>query len=90
MCCGKNREAARAAALSAGIAGASRARVAPAAPAHDLTSLIVFEFTGGAPATIRGPASGRMYRFESAGDRAQVDARDRRALLSHPALRWIR
>ncbi len=90
MCCGKNRAAARAAAMSAGIAGTSRSRVAPAAPAHDLTSLIVFEYRGGVPVTIRGAVSGRMYRFESAGDRAQVDARDRRALLSNPALRWVR
>lgn len=90
MCCGKNREAARAAAVSAGVAGSARSRVAAAAPAHDLTSTIVFEFTGDGPATIRGPASGQMYRFHSRGERARVDARDRRALLSHPALRWIR
>lgn len=90
MCCGKNREAARAAAISAGVAGSARSHVAHAAPGHDLTSAIIFEFTGDGPATIPGPASGQMYRFQSRGERARVDARDRRALLSHPALRWIR
>ena len=90
MCCGKNRAAARAAAMSAGIAGSSRSSVASAAPANDLTSLIVFEYLGGAPATIRGPVSGQIYRFQAAGDRTRVDARDRRALLSHAALRMVR
>ncbi len=90
MCCGKNREAARAAAMSAGVAGSARSRNVTAVPTHDLTSAIVFEFTGDAPATIRGPASGEMYRFRSRGEQVRVDARDRRALLSHPALRWVR
>lgn len=90
MCCGKNRAAAQAAAMSAGIAGSSRSRVTPAPPALDRTSILVFEYLGRAPATIRGAASGRSYHFVAAGDRVQVDARDRPSLVANPLVRWIR
>ncbi|MEP7380229.1 MAG: hypothetical protein ABI910_01015 [Gemmatimonadota bacterium] len=76
--------------MSAGTAGASHARFTHAAPAHDGTSVIVFEYVGATPTTIRGPASGRSYRFNAPGDRAQVDARDRPALASLSTLRWVR
>ncbi|HEV8690785.1 MAG TPA: hypothetical protein VGQ91_10845 [Ideonella sp.] len=58
-----------------------------AAPA---TSIIVFEYVGSGPTTIRGPASGQLYRFAHAGDRVAVDARDRPGLALLTMLRWVR
>jgi hypothetical protein len=51
---------------------------------------MVFEYLGPGPAEIYGPASGRAYRFASAGDRLAVDPRDRPGLAAMPALRRVR
>ena len=85
MCCGSQRAAARAAVIAA--AGRPAAVMPAAAPA---TSVIVFEYLGSGAATIRGPASGQLYRFAHAGDRIAVDARDRPGLAMLTALRWVR
>ncbi|MBC8085993.1 MAG: hypothetical protein H7Z40_01910 [Phycisphaerae bacterium] len=89
MCCGKNRAAAQAGAIAAAKARASSSRVM-GGPVDTGTSEIMFEFVGDGSASIRGPASGRVYRFAAAGDRLRVDARDRPGLLALPALRWVR
>lgn len=86
MCCGSHRAAARAAAMAPG----PRQRPAPSGPPDLQESAIVFEYVGSGPAAIRGPVSGRMYRFERAGDRVRVDARDRPGLAASPLVRWIR
>jgi hypothetical protein len=54
------------------------------------TSEIMFEYVGNGSAAIRGPVSGRVYRFAAPGDRVRVDARDRPGLLSMAAVRWVR
>lgn len=89
MCCGKNRLAAQAGAIAASKASVAASRVM-GGPVETRTSEIVFEFVGAGSATIRGPASGREYRFAAAGDRVRVDARDRPGLVALPALRWVR
>lgn len=85
MCCGSKRAAARAAVTTAGSPQASA--VVPASA----SSVIVFEYIGpAAPATVPGPASGRVYRFQRRGDRQAIDARDRPGLAAMPSLRWVR
>jgi hypothetical protein len=90
MCCGKNRAAAQAAATSGATDRrfASRPSVAPLP--STATSEIVFEFVGTGAASVRGPVSGRIYRFSTPGERLRVDLRDRPALAAMPALRWVR
>ena len=92
MCCGSQRAAARAAAIAAAPRHSSRsATPAPtplAAPARAATT--VFEYTGDDPMEIRGPGSGRSYRFASAGHRIAVDPRDWPALAAMAVLRRVR
>ncbi len=87
MCCGRNREAARAAVM----AGANRSAMsAPAPNPVSSTSVIMFEYVGNGEASIRGPVSGQVYRFRQAGDRVRVDPRDRPGLVGVRTLRWVR
>ena len=88
MCCGSNRAAARAATVVAARGNASPS-VLPVAPLSATTE-IVFEYAGEGSASIRGPVSGRVYRFGGRGDRIRVDARDRPGLVAIASLRWIR
>lgn len=90
MCCGKNRAAARAAAVAGGVAGRGHAATAVAPVPPSATSEIMFEYMGNGSAAIRGPVSGRVYRFAAPGDRVRVDARDRPGLSSMAAVRWVR
>lgn len=90
MCCGRNRAAAQAAAMS----GAADRRAAspttsPALPGATTTE-IVFEFVGPGAGSVRGPVSGRTYRFAAPGERLRVDPRDRPGLVALPSLRWVR
>jgi hypothetical protein len=98
MCCGNKRAAlTRAAPLAAagrmsgpGDGNGNGSRTAPPAPPRSDAQVIVFEYTGAAPATVTGPISGRSYRFSRRGDRLAVDARDRPGLLAMASLRWLR
>lgn len=90
MCCGKNRAAARAAVIAAGASTSPTGERRVAASDSGRLSVIMFELVRGNATMVRGPASGRVYRFERIGDRVQVDPRDRPALLSHAELRWVR
>lgn len=90
MCCGKNRAAARSAAVAAGVAAAPSAQRHAAAAPDVRSSVIMFELVRGGATVIRGEASGQAYRFARLGDRVRVDPRDRPSLAAHPALRWIR
>lgn len=90
MCCGKNRAAARAAAVAGGVAGRGQAAAAVAPAPASATSEIMFEYVGTGSVAIRGPVSGRVYRFAAPGDRVRVDARDRPGLSSMAAVRWVR
>jgi hypothetical protein len=90
MCCGKNRAAAQAAATSGAADRRAASYPAPAPLPSTATSEIVFEFVGHAATNVRGPVSGRVYRFSAPGDRLRVDPRDRPGLAAMPALRWVR
>jgi hypothetical protein len=48
---------------------------------------VVFQYVGATAMAVVGPVSGRRYRFEGPGARAEVDARDRRFLVGVPNLR---
>jgi hypothetical protein len=51
---------------------------------------IVFEYVGHTALTVQGPFSGKVYRFDEPGARLHVDACDRGALATVPALREAR
>lgn len=87
MCCGRNREAARAAIIAAGTH--RNARNEAPVPATAVSS-IMFEFLGSGEMVIRGPVSARVYRFSGNGDRVRVDPRDRPGLMGLHTLRWVR
>jgi hypothetical protein len=84
MCCGRQRALARQAVTSA--VSASPVGFDGAESVSDL----VFEYTGPGEAAIKGPVTGRIYRFARTGDRRRVDARDRPGLAATAWLRWIR
>jgi hypothetical protein len=87
MCCGRNREAARAAIIAGGTG--RNARNEAQVPVTAVSS-IMFEFLGSGEMVIRGPVSARVYRFSGNGDRVRVDPRDRPGLLGLRTLRWVR
>jgi hypothetical protein len=80
MCCGRARP---------------RPSVYPGAnPPQRSTSYVetggpIFEYVGRTALTVTGPVSGGRYRFDRAGSRQQVDARDRAALANIPVLRAV-
>jgi hypothetical protein len=49
----------------------------------------IFEYTGGTALTVKGPATGREYRFPHAGARVQVEPRDLASVAQVPKLRRI-
>ena len=49
----------------------------------------IFEYTGGTALTVRGPATGREYRFAHAGARVQVEPQDQASIAQVPKLRRI-
>ena len=91
MCCGKNRSAARAAAIASVGAGSVRpAQSSHPGAARPQGTVVIFEYIGNGTASIRGEVSGQIYRFARPGDRLRVDPRDRGGLMRSPQLRWIR
>lgn len=81
-CCGKKR---------ANLAARSSPRperfVRGPMPAAQPAGEAVIEYVGATSLIVRGPASGRVYRFFSRGARLAVDARDAASLLAVPHLR---
>ncbi|MGH9383442.1 MAG: hypothetical protein ACRD2N_04040 [Vicinamibacterales bacterium] len=71
-------------------ASSARASTAPAAEPRNLSSSVVFEYTGTGVGRIQGPVSGRIYRFDGPGARVRVDPRDRAGLASLSVIRWVR
>jgi len=87
-CCGKNRNQAfsgpRAPAKpNNGQPNAVQHR--PIAPRLDL----YFEYTGLTGLTVRGPITGRSYRFAGRGQKVAVDSRDGASLMAVPNLRTV-
>jgi hypothetical protein len=87
-CCGKGRsqfQTARTISNSnAGYAPAQDTRVdAP-------STSVRFEYAGNTGLTVRGPITGRNYRFNGPGEQNVVDRRDAPSLMAVPKLRVIR
>lgn len=53
------------------------------------TSGKVFKYTGRTTLTVRGPITGRMYRFSKLNLRIAVDGRDASALMGVPNLQLV-
>lgn len=73
-------------------------RPAPAAPSkHATTSMasapqvanVTFEYLGGSAMTVKGPITGRAYRFDQPGARVAVDRRDAPSVAGVPRLRRL-
>jgi hypothetical protein len=84
-CCGDRRRE------LLGAPPANPARGAPAARstrgAARATLTVRFEYVGRTGLTVRGPISGRVYRFGHRGAIVSVDVRDRLSLVRVPNLR---
>lgn len=64
--------------------------VQPGRPVRPAVSPVVtFEYAGKTALSVVGPVSGLRYRFAYSGAKMQVDARDRRGLLTVPLLRLV-
>jgi hypothetical protein len=51
---------------------------------------IHFEYLGATALTVRGPITGRNYRFNHQGEQVAVDRRDSASLMAVPKLRRVR
>jgi hypothetical protein len=49
-----------------------------------------FEYTGATGLTVRGPITGRNYRFNGPGEQVVVDSRDAPSMMAVPRLRPAR
>jgi hypothetical protein len=49
-----------------------------------------FEYTGATGVTVRGPITGRSYRFNGPGEAVDVDGRDAPSMMAVPRLRRAR
>lgn len=55
--------------------------------APPITEEVIFEYTGQTGLTVRGPLTGRTYRFAYPGAQVSVDKREAGALTAVPQLR---
>ena len=53
------------------------------------SSRVFFEYVGQTGLTVKGPVSGRQYRFDRPGARQEIDLRDRPALATLRNLRQL-
>jgi len=51
---------------------------------------VVFEYIGSTGLTVRGPISGRPYRFDMTGSCVTVDRRDAASMMAVPSLRAVK
>ena len=84
-CCGKNRIRFHND-TRIGLEAGGQPPVRPAIP----PALIRFEYVGGTGLSVRGPITGRTYRFGASGARVAVDSRDAPSLMAVPNLRTVR
>jgi len=80
-CCGSRRAAYHSAPASVVSSGNASYRS---------LSITEFEYTGHAQLTVRGPATGIVYRFQSHGQRLAVHGVDVTSLQNVPSLRMVR
>jgi hypothetical protein len=58
-------------------------------PATPDGSGVVFEYVGSTGLSLRGPISGRPYRFDSTGARVTVDRRDAASIMAVPNMKRL-
>ena len=66
------------------------AAASPAAvwqPPAPVSTGVRFEYTGATGMTVRGPITGRTYRFNGPGIAVEVDSRDAPSMMAVPKLR---
>jgi len=51
---------------------------------------VVFQYVGRSGLTVRGPFSGKRYRFDSHGARVAIDARDAASMAAVPNLEKVK
>lgn len=78
-CCGKVRQS----------LGSAPRRAPPGGPAPRRRLKVIFAYKGSTAMTVRGPVSGRRYRFDRPGARLTIDPRDRPGLTRVPHLREV-
>ena len=82
-CCGGNRRR-----WSRAVASATP--LAPASPARVVDdSVVYFEYCGRTALSVRGPITGRSYRFADPGARVAVDRRDAASVSAVPNLKRV-
>jgi hypothetical protein len=86
-CCSRRRTQFHAEPLGGSPAGGPPQTRGPIGPA---STPIYFEYTGQTGLSVRGPITGRNYRFGGPGARIGVDSRDAPALMAVPMLRTER
>lgn len=87
MCCGNSRAQAR-----RGFSSPPPPRPAQETASHRALGRYpgaTFEYVGGTGLTVRGPVTGRQYRFDRPGARVEVDPRDRASVAAVPVLRAV-
>ncbi len=89
MCCGKSRVQYRGTMTSLPPPRHAPPVAGPQPPMARTPSM-TFEYVGQTGLTVRGPVTGRQYRFDRAGSRVGVDPRDRPSIAAIPVLREVR
>jgi hypothetical protein len=87
MCCSGKRTTMRSSGAFRPEANASQLNVATTQVGPRFA---VFQNIGGRPFTVRGPVSGKQYRFFAQGATAAVDPRDRASLIRIPHIREVK
>jgi hypothetical protein len=87
MCCSGKRTTMRSSGAFRPEANASHVNVATTQVGRGFP---VFQNIGGRPLTVRGPVSGKQYRFFAQGTTAAVDPRDRVSLARIPHIREVK
>ncbi|MFN8490977.1 MAG: hypothetical protein U0350_25510 [Caldilineaceae bacterium] len=59
-------------------------------PPAESDNLLYFQYVGATGLTLKGPLSGKRYRFDSPGALVLIDPRDKRALAGVSVLRQVR
>ena len=82
MCCGQNRTQ-----LHRGFSSPPQTAAVQRTPPRFPGA--TFEYVGNTGLTVRGPVTGRQYRFDRPGARVEVDPRDRASVAAVPVLRQV-
>ncbi len=91
-CCGQSRKQFHTHSQNSSVPGSQAETTSanrPDAVSGDNAESVQYEYIGATSITVRGPATGNIYRFRAYGDRVIVDARDASMIDSVPDLRRV-